>query len=173
MGSLLACCNKHEPAAGAGFTSPTACVTLTTIPETAPKRASLFKNVRLPARVVRIIDGDTVEVVTRATPQEPFCTYSVRLNGCDAPELKSKLPDEVLAARAAKDFLASLLPVQSGCALACAGIDKYGRLLADIAVAGPPATESVAQAMIARGHAVPYHGGHRAPWAAHAKSPNP
>lgn len=128
------------------------------VPLDAERRSRVFRNARVPAAIKRIVDGDTVEAVTRASPNEQFAAYIVRLHGCDAPETRSKNPAERVAAQRATAFLASLLPTGTQCTLLCAPTeDKYGRLLADVFVSD--ALPSVSAALIAAGHAVPYNGG--------------
>jgi micrococcal nuclease len=123
----------------------------------------VFRNARVPAAIKRIVDGDTLEAVTRATSTEDFASYIVRLHGCDAPETRSKDPSERIAAQHATVFLQTLLPVGTQCTLLCAPTeDKYGRLLADVFVSDE--VPSVTAALIAAGHAVPYNGGTKKPF---------
>lgn len=56
-----------------------------------PKEASIrtFNNKVLKGRVSRVIDGDTIKVITRL-PKEPYYEVSLRLFGLDCPEMKPK-----------------------------------------------------------------------------------
>lgn len=65
-----------------------------------------------PARVVRAIDGDTVEVDARPWPGQTM-RVAVRLAGYDAPELCGRCAAEREAAAAAKAALEGMLPMGS------------------------------------------------------------
>ena len=80
-------------------------------------------------RVVRVVDGDTYDVLARST------TYRVRLAGVDAPE-----PDQPFGLQAA-DSVARLLNSNRAVLLTRRGMDLYGRTLATVRlpVAGKPA----------------------------------
>jgi endonuclease YncB( thermonuclease family) len=70
------------------------------------------------ARVVRVVDGDTLRVLLKNGEEE-----YVRLVGIDAPELKR-------GGEGAREFLSKLCPVGSIVRLEIVGRDKYRRLLA-------------------------------------------
>ncbi|CAA7612543.1 putative Staphylococcal nuclease-like protein [Magnetospirillum sp. LM-5] len=96
------------------------------------------------AQLVRVIDGDTIEVrvhVWLGLDQ----TVRVRLVGVDAPEMHGACPAAAIAAR---DFLARLL---DGGPLVLTRIthDKYGGRV-DAAI-GLPTGEDAAQALLAAG----------------------
>lgn len=78
----------------------------------------------IPARVVRVIDGDTVEVRARVWLGTEVTTR-VRLRGVDAPELRGGCPGEVAAAVLARDFLDRLLD-GGEVTLAEVAPDKFG-----------------------------------------------
>lgn len=109
------------------------------------------------ARVVRIIDGDTLEVEAHPWPGHAV-RVSVRLRGIDTPERRSRCPDQREAARLARNELERLV---SGVAtvelINVSGGKYYGRVLADLK-AGP---RDIATAMLASGLARPYQGGKR------------
>lgn len=123
----------------------------------------------LPARVVEVVDGDTLAVrVTVWLDQE--VTTRVRLDGIDTPESRSDCAEEKRKAGAARDKLAALV------ALATEGRgdatirlhdvvhDKFGgRVRARVTLADGT---DVAQALIKAGHARAYQGGKRQPWCA-------
>lgn len=124
----------------------------------APTLSKLLCDHATWARVVDILDGDTVIVVFEflGTPLK----WNVRLNGIDTCELKSKDADaqdlatlaqkrlfQLLVARANTDDVdacKSMMPTnrqavrsylqcnQTIVFMTCRGIDKYGRLLADL-----------------------------------------
>lgn len=125
---------------------------------------------RYDARLVRVVDGDTIEaeVRARATVHLPgqdvelatSVVETVRLAGVNAPETRGKCEAEKQAARNAKLFLegrlrgAELVLVTRG-----DETERYGRVLADVEVSGV----SVAREMISQGLADPYDGGARNP----------
>lgn len=136
--------------------------------ETAPRgeaRRSTFSG-PYPARVTRVVDGDTFEArVTVWFGQE--VTTLVRLRGLDAPERAARCEAEADGARRAARALADLLG-SGRVAIRNVGGDKYfGRVIADAVVTAPdggfPPTH-VGPALIAQGVARPYDGRRRATW---------
>lgn len=141
----------------------TALVTSSAAPVT-----SIVPERRYEARLVRVIDGDTVEVVviararTRLPGQDIELSTStvetVRLVGVNAPEMHGKCEAEKAAAREAKLFLEERL---RGAALVLVTrgeeLEKFGRVLADVKVSG----WSIARELISKGLAGPYDGGKR------------
>lgn len=133
----------------------------TSSPPTIPVR-------RYEAQLVRVIDGDTLQVTVtaRAATRLPgqdvelatAVVETVRLAGVNAPETRGKCEAEKAAARAARLFLeerlrgAKLEVVTRG-----EEREKFGRVLADVEVGGA----SVTQELIRRGLADPYAGGAR------------
>ncbi len=110
-----------------------------------------------------VYDGDTFKVYL-ACRYPLFCKkMSVRVNGIDCPELKTKDPCEKQAAQKAKrfteDFLKSGPIILRNCQK-----DKYFRLLCDVFVRHPLETtrkqeKSLSQALLGEKLAVPYSGG--------------
>ncbi len=125
----------------------------------------------LPAQVVEVIDGDTIEVRVHIWLGQELRTR-VRLAGIDAPELKGKCDQErELARRARAYLLARLDPLDAG-AGAGTGIGairlreirygKYaGRVLARVETLDGT---DLGQGLIAAGLARPYDGRRRASW---------
>ena len=112
------------------------------------------------ARVVRVIDGDTVRV--RATVWlGSTVDVDVRLAGIDAPELRGRCAREKQLAATARDALRVMLgdgPV----ALRDVRYGKYaGRVVARIMA---PNGDDAADALRAQGLARAYGGGKRAQW---------
>lgn len=102
----------------------------------------------------RAVDGDTIE-----SP----AGVNYRLVGLDTPEIKTRNPQEKVAALAAQKRLQELLG--SGEArlepVTDRGQDRYGRELGRLYIGG----EDVADIMIREGHARAYDGkGKRQPW---------
>lgn len=105
------------------------------------------------ASVLRIIDGDTLEVVVdvgfRMATRLPL-----RLAHVDAPEHNTKRGQDAIA------FVAGWLgPLPAAVQVhTYKPADKYGRYLADVLLAG----SSLADALLTAGLAVPYEGGTKA-----------
>ena len=101
-----------------------------------PGRRTFSGSKRL-ARVVKVYDGDTINVVTRLSARERHYEYPVRIAGIDAPEMRPllSLPNRDLhkeAAVAARDRLAELIPVGSAVLIDYDGNEKFGRLLGTV-----------------------------------------
>jgi endonuclease YncB( thermonuclease family) len=113
-----------------------------------------------PAEVLRVLDGDTFEARVRVWPGLDITT-KISLRSIDAPELKAHCADERSRAEAARDALKMML-AEGGVAVSHVGLDKYGgRVLADAATR---ATPDIGTAMLAKGLARAYGGGHRESW---------
>lgn len=109
------------------------------------------------ARIIRIIDGDTLLVDAHPWPGQAV-RVSVRLRGIDTPESRSPCPDERLAADQARSELERLVSGFSTIELInVSGGKYYGRVLADLKAG----TQDVAAAMLESGLARPYRGGRR------------
>jgi len=107
------------------------------------------------AQVVRIIDGDTLEVNAHPWPGHAV-RVSVRLRGIDTPERRSQCPDQRAAAQLARIELERLVSGFSTVELInVAGGKYYGRVLADLKAG----TRDIASAMLESGLARPYQGG--------------
>ena len=111
------------------------------------------------AQVVRIIDGDTFEAAARIWLGEAVDIH-VRIAGIDAPELHARCDSEYRRARAARDWLERRIG-GGEVELSDVRYDKYGGRVRAVVRDGDG---NVGQAMLARGLARPYHGGHRQPW---------
>lgn len=123
----------------------------------------------LPARVMEVVDGDTLEVRVTIWLDQELVTR-VRLDGIDTPESRSDCADEKRMAQAAKEKLTSLVgPATEGrgdgtIRLYDVVYDKYGgRVRARVTLADGT---DLSQALIRAGHARPYQGGKRQPWCA-------
>ena len=114
----------------------------------------------LPARVIAVVDGDTLEVSARIWLGQAV-RVRVRLAGIDAPELSGNCAAERRAAGRAKAFLAAAV-ADGEVRLRQIRYGKYaGRVLARISVAGG---RDLGQALLARGLARAYDGGKRPAW---------
>jgi endonuclease YncB( thermonuclease family) len=112
------------------------------------------------ARVVRVIDGDTLVVRARIWLGQEVET-SVRLLGADAPELKGDCDGERRMAEEARDFLRHHV---DGKQVVLKNVlnDKYGgRVIAEV---DDEAGLNLSQLLIRKGLARSYGGGHRGGW---------
>ncbi len=132
---------------------------LETVPE-PPAASPVLPQAVIPVEVVRVIDGDTVEVKAHVWLDQMIVTR-VRLRSIDAPEMRANCPEEARKAEASRDALVALL--KGGRAyLTALGRDKYGgRVLGDL-VTGDGRV--VSQSLLATGHARAYAGGRRQGW---------
>ncbi|WP_340159290.1 thermonuclease family protein [uncultured Hoeflea sp.] len=109
------------------------------------------------AQIIRIIDGDTLEVDAHPWPGHAV-RVSVRLRGIDTPERRSRCAAQRAAAQMARDELERLLSGFETVELVnVAGGKYYGRVLADMKAG----SRDIAVAMLESGHARPYKGGKR------------
>jgi len=83
--------------------------------------------------VIKVYDGDTITIAFKLNDDPNGNTYkkSVRLNGIDTPEIRSKNSDEKECAKLARDYLSALI-YHKEITLKNCSYDKYGRLLADL-----------------------------------------
>ncbi|MFQ5466725.1 MAG: thermonuclease family protein [Kiloniellaceae bacterium] len=116
----------------------------------------------VPAQVVRVIDGDTIQVRARIWLDQEVETR-VRLDGVDAPELKARCARERAMAVQARAFLDQRLAAPGAPVfLSDIRYGKYaGRVLARVRDASGA---DLAEALIAAGLARPYAGKRRASW---------
>jgi micrococcal nuclease len=113
----------------------------------------------IPAQVVRVVDGDTLQVEARIWLGQSV-DVRVRIDGIDTPELHGACDAERQAALAARAFLEKRLS-DAAIQLRDVTYDKYGgRVLARVI----DKDGDVAAALIATGLARPYNGGQRQPW---------
>lgn len=114
------------------------------------------------AEVLRIIDGDTVELNVRVWPQLTQ-RIKLRLDGVNTPQKRGRgVSDcEKEAGQKATNFTQKWLPVGEIVTLKQVRLGKYaGRALGQIWKGGA----SLGDALIKAGHAKPYTGGKREPW---------
>jgi micrococcal nuclease len=109
------------------------------------------------ATLLRVIDGDTLDLVI-----DLGCFVSIerriRLLGINTPELHDPDASKRVQAIRARKFVADFLPLAKNALVIHTELDKgdkYGRLLGTVYVGEKP-TESVNDALIAAGLAVPF-----------------
>lgn len=103
-------------------------------------------------KVVSIYDGDTVTII--AFVNGSAFQFKCRLTGIDCAEIRGKSEGEKKAAREARDALKALI-LNKNVTLKKVGLEKYGRLLAEIWYRG----RNINQWMIDQKYAVAYDGG--------------
>lgn len=114
-----------------------------------------------PARVTRIIDGDTFDAVVMLN-DDIRVSARVRMRDLDTPEIHGKCAAEREMAAAAKSRLAEIIPTGSMVELTNIKDDKYlGRI--DANVAGADGAD-VSARMVRAGLGRRYNGGRRAGW---------
>ena len=104
------------------------------------------------ARVLRFIDGDTIEVAFNLGFHVEIC-HVCRIWGVNAPEKNTE------AGKLAKEWLVAQLPVDMTIIVQTMKdrSEKFGRILVKFALDGIPVNEAI----VAAGHGVPYFGGKR------------
>ncbi len=129
-------------------------------PDPVPPQVAGVLRPLVPVEILRVIDGDTIEVRARIWLDQWIVTR-VRLRDIDAPEMTGRCPAEAARAEAAQRHLATL--AGSGPAyLTDVGRDKYGgRVLGRIVSADG---QDLASRMISDGHAKLYSGRRRQSW---------
>ena len=106
------------------------------------------------AKLVRVIDGDTIDVDIDLGFDVWLKKQRIRLAGIDAPECRTRNKLEKTLGLAAKERLTELCSAEMQ--LESLGTGKFGRIL------GIPKTSdgaSICQILIDEGHAVEYSGG--------------
>lgn len=105
------------------------------------------------ARVLRVYDGDTIFIASLLPHSKEVYRFPVRIARVDAPELRTRNPEEKAAAVVSRDALHALL--HGACVeLRDVSYDKYGRLLAEVW----HGDINVSDWLLSRGLAVPYDG---------------
>ncbi len=105
--------------------------------------------------VIKVYDGDTITIQFKLPyPKSPLYKISVRLNGLDCPEMRTNNTVEKECAQIAKQKVSDIVLHQT-VELRNVGMEKYGRLLADVYFKD----KSVNQWLIDNHLAVGYDGG--------------
>jgi endonuclease YncB( thermonuclease family) len=82
--------------------------------------------------VIKVYDGDTITIASKLPYESsPLYRFSVRLNGIDCPEIKSKDKNEKECAKIAKKEMNDLI-MNKMVTLKNVQTEKYGRILADV-----------------------------------------
>jgi endonuclease YncB( thermonuclease family) len=110
-----------------------------------------------PYKVLRVIDGDTVEIEATFLPKELGSKLHVRVLGVDTPEkgFLAKCPQENELSLKAKDFTHDKIASAKEVLIDIKKWDKYGgRVLGDIFIDG----KSLTNLLIENNFGVPYYG---------------
>jgi micrococcal nuclease len=111
-----------------------------------------------PCAVVRVIDGDTVDLDCLGEGR-----FRARLTGFDTPEThRPGCAEEALAGQAATRRLRALVAASGQIDAQLGRWDRYDRRLVQLSVDG----RDVGARLIAEGLALPYQGGRRPDWCA-------
>ena len=112
--------------------------------------------------VMRVIDGDTVEVDASTDLPPELATIRVRLRDADIPETwRPKCDSERKAGRAATAFVKRTIATAGSLIVRNPSWGKYGgRVIADLILDG----RSLSAMLIEAGHGRPYDGGKRGSW---------
>ena len=117
------------------------------------------------AKILRVVDGDTVDIDLDLGFGVIYAKQRVRLLGIDTPESRTRDLEEKKKGLAAKERLIEILKANDNkFVLKSHGVGKYGRCLGELhidVVDGQEkmTLESVNELLIKEGHAVEYHGG--------------
>jgi micrococcal nuclease len=114
-------------------------------------------------RVIRVLDGDTVEFDAPFLPKELKQVLKLRIEGVDTPE-KGRLAkcdrERDLAERATR-FTQQRVTSAKKHQIVIVGWDKYGgRVIGDLLIDG----QSLKKMLLEAKHAMPYDGGKKASW---------
>ena len=137
--SIFCCCNREK------------------IPDNLnPKDLALFVPPLKTGVVIKVYDGDTITIASKVPGlyNSPIYKFSVRLNGIDTPEMRTKDEDEKEIAILARDALSEKI-MGKEIRLENVKTEKYGRLLCDIYLG----QSHLNQWLIDNKYALPYDGG--------------
>lgn len=111
-------------------------------------------------KVVKIIDGDTVDVDIDLGFGVWMRKQRIRMYGIDTPESRTRDLEEKKYGLAAKKFLTSMLDDKGGIILKTHkdGKGKFGRILGEMWRTSDFADQSINDYMIDKHHAVAYYG---------------
>lgn len=114
-------------------------------------------------RVIRVLDGDTVEFDAPFLPRELKQTLRLRIEGVDTPEKgrMAKCDRERELAERATRFTQQQVARATKHQITIIGWDKYGgRVIGDLLLDG----KSLRQMLLESKNAAPYDGGKKASW---------
>jgi endonuclease YncB( thermonuclease family) len=117
--------------------------------------------------VTNVYDGDTFTIVAKLPyTDSPLYKFKVRIAGIDCPEIRGKSQEEKDAAQAAKKEVMELI-LYKEVVLENVGLEKYGRLLANVLVKdenNPNNLINIGQHLLNKGLAKVYNGSTKEPF---------
>ena len=108
-----------------------------------------------PCKIVRVVDGDTVDVDIDLGFSHWIHNERIRLYGVDTPECRTRDAEEKAAGLLAKAFVEDALHIGGTYTLQTREKGKFGRFLGVIFVSDKT---SINTALVTEHLAVPYHG---------------
>jgi endonuclease YncB( thermonuclease family) len=110
--------------------------------------------------VIKVYDGDTITIATKLPliNDDDIYRFSIRLNGINCPEMKSKNREEKNAAIFIQQTLENLL-LHKNVTLKNISTEKYNRLLADVILYENNVEINISQWLLNNNYAVKYYGG--------------
>ena len=117
-----------------------------------------FNGIECDAKIVKVYDGDTCTAVMKYN--STLYKFTIRMDGYDAPEIRSHNKLEKKYGLKSRDYLRSLI-LNKIVTLKCLSYDKYGRILGLLTL---NSGEIVNDMMIEHGWSIPYDGGHKMNW---------
>lgn len=109
------------------------CISKRNIPHiTDPRSVKAFVPPITQGRVIKCYDGDTITIAAYLPYKDSeLYKFSVRINGIDCPEIKSKCVLEKECAQIAKKCVEDII-LHKMVRLENVSLEKYGRILADV-----------------------------------------
>lgn len=117
------------------------------VPDSAPRFG--FKGLVRKARVSRVIDGDTIDVIFKF--RKKYDMHRCRLLGINAPEIRGGTFETKEMGKKSKQFLEDLL-LGEIVVIYCDKLDSFGRILVAVEFEG----EDVAEKLLYEGLAEPH-----------------
>ena len=115
--------------------------------------------------LLRVIDGDTIDVDIDLGFKVWLRKERVRMVGIDTPESRTRNLAEKELGLASKARLKELLPKKFTLVTHKVGKGKFGRILGEPLVDHPEYGKiNVCDRMLEEGHGRPYYGGTKVPW---------
>ena len=108
------------------------------------------------SKLISVYDGDTFKVDIKGYPPIVGKKISIRVNGIDTPEIRTKCKSEKVLGYKAKEFAKNLLYKSKVIELRDIKRGKYFRIVANVYLDN---NVSLADELIKSGLAVPYDGG--------------
>jgi len=107
-------------------------------------------------KCINVYDGDTITVILKPDGFPDFFKFKIRLDGIDAPEIRTKNDVEKQNAILVRDFLRSMI-LNKIINIKCGKYDKYGRILATIKL--QDSEKTINDILIEKKYAIKYDGG--------------